>query len=87
MCIGIPMRIVESDGFTALCEGRGERRRVNVMLLEEAGPGQWVLIHLSNAVRLLEEQEALQINEALDALMAALNGEELGRYFADLRRH
>jgi len=81
------MRVIESDGFTALCEGRGEQRRVNVMLLEEAWPGAWVLIHLSNAVRLLEEEEASQINEALDALTAALNGEEVDQYFADLRRH
>ncbi len=87
MCIGIPMRVIESDGFTALCEGRGEERRVNVMLLEEAEPGAWVLIHLGNAVRLLEEEEASQINEALDALTAALNGEPVDRYFADLQRH
>ncbi len=87
MCIGIPMRVIESDGFTALCEGRGEQRRVNVMLLDEAGPGAWVLIHLSSAVRLLEDEEASQINEALDALTAALNGEAVDQYFADLRRH
>lgn len=86
MCIGIPMRVIESDGFTALCEGRGVQRRVNVMLVEEADPGAWVLIHLGNAVRLLEE-EASQINEALDAVTAALNGEPVDHYFADLRRH
>ena len=38
MCIGIPMRVIECDGFTALCEGRGEQRRVNVMLIEGAEP-------------------------------------------------
>ncbi len=87
MCIGIPMRIIESDDFTALCEGRGERRRVDVMLLEKASPGAWVLVHLGNAVRLLEGEEALQISEALDALLAEINGEELDGYFADLTRH
>ncbi|MGO9170696.1 MAG: HypC/HybG/HupF family hydrogenase formation chaperone [Rhodomicrobium sp.] len=87
MCIGLPMRVIESDGFTALCEGRGERRRVNVMLLDEAAPGGWVLIHLGNAVRLLDEEEASQINDALDALTAALNGEQIDQYFTDLIRH
>ncbi len=81
------MRVIESDGFTALCEGRGEQRRVNLMLLDEAPPGGWVLIHLGNAVRVLEEEEASQINEALDALTAALNGERVDLYFADLKRH
>lgn len=87
MCIGIPMRVIESDGFTALCEVRGEQRRVNVMLIGGAEPGAWVLTHMGNAVRLLEEEEASQINEALDALNAALNGESVDGYFADLRRH
>ena len=45
MCIGIPMRVIESDGYTALCEVRGEQRRVNVMLIEGAEPGAWVLTH------------------------------------------
>jgi hydrogenase expression/formation protein HypC len=87
MCIGIPMRIVESDGFTALCEGRGERQRVNVMLLEEPAPGNWVLVHLGNAVRILDEEEASLIAEALDAVAAALKGEPVDKYFPDLTRH
>ena len=87
MCIGIPMRVIESDGFTALCEGRGGQRRVNVMLLDGVEPGAWVLIHLDSAVRLIEPEEAAQIDEALEALSAALNGEATDQYFADLRRH
>jgi hydrogenase expression/formation protein HypC len=86
MCIGIPMRVIECDGFTALCEGRGEQRRVNVMLIEGAEPGAWVLTHAGNAVRLLDGEEASQINEALDALTAVLNGDPVDGYFADLRR-
>ncbi len=73
MCLGVPMRIIESDGFTALCERRGERRRVNVMLIEEAPSGAWVLVHISNAVRLLDEEEASLIDEALDELASALD--------------
>ncbi len=72
MCLGVPMRIVESDGYTALCERRGEQRRVNVMLIEEAPVGAWVLVHVSNAVRLLDDEEASLINEALDELAGAL---------------
>jgi hydrogenase expression/formation protein HypC len=87
MCIGIPMRVIESDGFTALCEVGGEQRRVNVMLIEGAEPGAWVLTHVGNAVRLLEQEEAAQINEALEALSAALNGEPVDGYFTDLQRH
>jgi len=84
MCLGIPMCVIESDGFTALCEGRGEFRRVNVMLVEEAVPNAWVLVHAGNAVRPLDGGEAAQINDALDAVMAALDGKPLDGYFADL---
>ncbi len=87
MCIGIPMRVIECDGFTALCEGRGERRRINTMLIEGAEPGAWVLIHAGNAVRRLDDEEAAQIDEALDALTAALNGDPVDGFFADLKRH
>jgi len=73
MCLGVPMRIIESDGFTALCERLGERRRVNVMLIEESPAGTCVLVHVNNAVRLLDEEEASLINEALDELARALS--------------
>jgi hydrogenase expression/formation protein HypC len=66
------MRVLESDGFTALCERSGERRRVNVMLLEEAPAGVCVLVHVNNAVRLLDEEEAMLIDEALNELARAL---------------
>jgi len=73
MCLGVPMRIIESDGFTALCERLGEQRRVNVMLIEEAPVGAFVLVHVNNAVRLLDEEEASLINEALNELASALS--------------
>jgi hydrogenase expression/formation protein HypC len=73
MCIGVPMRIIESDGYTALCECRGERRRVNTMLIGDAPAGACVLVHISNAVRLLDEEEESLINGALDELAAALS--------------
>ncbi len=79
MCLGVPMRIIESDGFTALCERRGERRRVNVMLIEEAPVGAWALVHVSNAVRLLDEEEASLIDEALDELARALSDRSIAQ--------
>jgi hydrogenase expression/formation protein HypC len=73
MCLGVPMRIMESDGLIALCQGRGELRRVNVMLLEAAPAGAFVLVHVNNAVRLLDEEEAAEIDAALDELARALD--------------
>lgn len=74
MCIGIPMRVVEREGSFAICEGRGETRRLNMMLLGETCPGSWVLAHLDWAREELDEIRAAQINEALDLLDAVMNG-------------
>jgi hydrogenase expression/formation protein HypC len=87
MCIGIPMQVIECDEFFALCEGRGERRRLDVMLLGQQLPGTWVLAFLDSARSVIDASEAVQINDALDALEAVMNGEtDVDRYFGDLVR-
>ena len=35
MCLGIPMRIKEIDGFTARCEAKGVEREVNLFIPSE----------------------------------------------------
>ncbi|MBK4717396.1 HypC/HybG/HupF family hydrogenase formation chaperone [Azospirillum sp. YIM DDC1] len=84
MCLGIPMQVLETDGFTARCTGRGEERRVNVMLIEEVREGGWVLVHLDRAVRPLEVEEVEPLNRALDAILLAAKGENVDHLFADL---
>ncbi|MDI3565635.1 HypC/HybG/HupF family hydrogenase formation chaperone [Bradyrhizobium sp. Arg816] len=87
MCLGLPMTIVETDGITALCEYGNEQRRVSVMLLSDASVGAKVLVHIDSAVRLLDENEARLISEALDGLEASLKGQDCDRFFADLIGH
>ncbi|RXG87256.1 HypC/HybG/HupF family hydrogenase formation chaperone [Bradyrhizobium zhanjiangense] len=87
MCLGLPMTILETDSITALCEYGDEQRRVSVMLLSDALVGAKVLVHIDTAVRLLDENEARLISEALDGLEASLNGQDCDRFFADLIGH
>ena|SRR5271166_4111948 len=64
------------DAFSRIIklgEGVSQSRRVNVMLIEESPPGACVLVHVNNAMRLLDEEEASLINEALDELARALD--------------
>ncbi|MCA1455812.1 HypC/HybG/HupF family hydrogenase formation chaperone [Bradyrhizobium sp. BRP22] len=84
MCLGLPMTIVETDGMSALCEYGNEQRRVSVMLLSEPPVGAKVLVHIDTAVRLLDDDEARLIADALDGVNAALNDHDCGRFFADL---
>ncbi len=84
MCIGFPMTVVEDEGGAALCERRGERQRLSMMLVGPQPAGTKVLAHLGAAVRVLGDLEARQIDDALDAIEAALQGKNVDHLFADL---
>ncbi len=82
MCLGIPMQVIEVDGAFAWCEGRGQRERLNTLLLEGVAPGDWVYAVLGQAREQLTAQRAAELNLALDALAAAMQGEtDLDAYF------
>jgi hydrogenase expression/formation protein HypC len=85
MCLGIPMRMTRIDGGQAVCEGRGERRTVDIRLIDSPELGDWVLVFHTVARERLSEERARDVGSALDALEAALAGEtDLDRHFADL---
>lgn len=84
MCLGLPMTIVETDGISALCRHGDETRQVSVLLLSNPPVGAKVLVYLDSAVRLLDDEEARLIGEALQGLEAAMKGENCDRFFADL---
>ncbi len=87
MCITIPMQIVRAEPGVAWCQGRGEERRVDMTLIGDQPVGQWVLVFIDTARDLIDEQSALQITRALDAVEAAMRGEEFDpSVFDDLVR-
>ena len=61
MCLAIPGQIVEITDEAhrlASVDVVGVRRTVNVGLLDEARPGDWVLIHVGFALSRVDEEEA-----------------------------
>ncbi|MFQ6330885.1 MULTISPECIES: HypC/HybG/HupF family hydrogenase formation chaperone [unclassified Nocardia] len=79
MCLGIPGRVVEIlDGYhnqIALVDVSGEKRKVNVGLLEDdpVQPGDWVIIHMGFVIEKTDEAGAAQ---ALDGLRLLGSGGE-----------
>jgi hydrogenase assembly chaperone HypC/HupF len=73
------MRVLEHGEVTALCEGRGERKRINMLMVGDCPPGSWVMTFLGAARDVLSEQDADEINRTLDEVEALLRG-EAGRY-------
>ena len=86
MCIGIPMRIIEAGQHSALCEGMGELKRIDLSLVGMQATGTWVLTFLDAAREVLSDEKAAQITDALKALDIAMQGESEGidSLFSDL---
>lgn len=68
MCLAVPARVVETDGRQAVVEVMGNRRRVDVSLVD-ARPGLYVLLHAGIAIAVLDEAEA---EETLGAYRAVV---------------
>ena len=87
MCLSIPMRVTgwEGTGEFAWVEREGRRECVNMMLVGPQPEGTWVLTSLGLAMQVLEPEQLAQIEDALEALAASLDGTyEPDRHFRDL---
>lgn len=60
MCLAIPSRIVEKNGNLAVIDVDGVRRDANLMLLEDAEVGDWVIVHAGFAIHKIDEESALE---------------------------
>jgi hydrogenase expression/formation protein HypC len=73
MCLAIPGQIVDvvdEAHHLARVDVAGVRRTVNVGLLDDAGPGDWVLIHVGFALSLIDEAEAAATYALLEQMGA-----------------
>ena len=85
MCLGIPMQVIESHGFVALCQGRGGQRRLDLALVGEQPAGTWLLAFIDAAREVIDAETAARIDAALDGLEAVMGGEtDISHHFADL---
>ena len=73
MCLGIPMQVVEINGFTAHCEAKGIRRDVSLFMLQEdeVGIGDYVMVHVGYAIQKMTRQDARSTWELLDEVLGA----------------
>jgi hydrogenase expression/formation protein HypC len=80
MCLGVPMRIVEIEGYNARCEARGIERRASLFLLqhEELKVGDLVMIHVGNAIQKMTEEDAQTAWDLFDEIFEAEAAQEAG---------
>lgn len=78
MCLGIPGEVVaitdEATNLATVTVG-GVRRTINIGLLDDIRPGDWVLVHVGFAMSKIDEAEAQATLEMLEGLGQAYTDE------------
>ena len=80
MCLAIPgqiLEVVDEPNRLARVDVAGVQRNVNIGLLDDAGPGDWVLIHVGFAISQGDEDEAGAHHTVEIALVDAGPGDEV----------
>jgi len=74
MCVGVPMKIVEINYPMAVAEAKGVRRTISLMLLPESevNVGDYVMVHVGNAIEKIDEREAEEVWSALEEVLRVL---------------
>ena len=75
MCLALPMRITAVDGAQATITAAGLEQECSIMLVPDAGVGDYVLVHAGFAISVLEEAEA---QETIDLLREIGGFDEAG---------
>jgi hydrogenase expression/formation protein HypC len=73
MCLAIPgqiVDIVDEGNRLATVDVAGVRRTINVGLLDDVRPGDWVLVHVGFALSTVDEEEAAATLRLLEGMGA-----------------
>ena len=87
MCVGIPAQIIEAGDFVARCRTRNGEERINMMLTGPQPAGTWLLTFLGSAREVISEEDARNIDKALDGLSAIMSEDadiDVAHYFPGL---
>ena len=58
MCLAIPSKIVKIDNGMGTIDVDGVRRTCSLLLVEDAGVGDWVIVHAGFALHKIDEAAA-----------------------------
>jgi len=69
MCLAIPAEVIEIyDGFLALVDAGGARKKISLALVDGVGEGDYVLVHAGFAIEKVDEDEASKTMELIEEL-------------------
>ena len=75
MCLGIPMQVLEVDGYNARCSAKGVERDVNLFMIQDQpiASGDFVMVHVGYAIQKMTEEEARTAWEIYDEMLGAMD--------------
>jgi hydrogenase expression/formation protein HypC len=76
MCLAIPAKIISIQDKEAVIDIGGIRREASLWLTPEARVGDYVLLHTGYAIAVLDEDEARETIELIEAVAKAGEEEE-----------
>lgn len=69
MCLAVPAKIIAIDNKMATVEIGGSRREASIVLLPDAGMGDYVLLHAGFAISRIDEADALETLRLFNAML------------------
>ena len=73
MCLAIPAKIVKIENGMGTIDMDGTRREVSLLLQEDAGVGDYVIVHAGFAIHRVDEEEALESLKFLREMVTELD--------------
>ena len=74
MCLAIPSKITRIDDNMATIDVDGVQRQASLLLLEDAGIGDYVIVHAGFAIHKIDEAAALETLQFLKEAAALVEG-------------
>ena len=76
MCLAIPSKINKIENQVATVDVEGVRRKVSLLLLEDAQVGDYVIVHAGFAIHKIDEAEALESLKLLKEALEFVEGDD-----------
>lgn len=75
MCLAIPSKIVKIEDDIAIIDVEGIVRKTSLLLLQDAGVGDYVIVHAGFAIHRIDEAEAMEALKLLEEVAAGVTPE------------
>ena len=76
MCLAIPSKIVKIENNLGTIDVEGVKKKVSLLLTEDARVGDYVIVHAGFAIHKIDESEAMESLKILREAAATASGGE-----------